>query len=174
MVHSCCWELFSWPCSWKSRCHPVIGSVEHSWPECGLYPLWNTAASQYLLEQMPICHPCYKCFLLGDRTCCFYHGEIYSVVSSSMTEILNASKSYFHCFCVHYSLACSPGLIVLLWSRQLFFISVCFKSVMMCVSFLKQKFLKVQGKTGAQRAWLLFQDENGQGNGNVAKLCHQK
>lgn len=42
---------------------------------------------------------------------------------------------------------------------------------MMCVSLLKQKF---QEKTGAQRAQLLLQDEDGQGSENVAKLCHQK
>lgn len=169
MVHSCCWKLFSWPCSWKSRCHPVIGSVEHSWPECGLYLLWNTAASSISWSRFSSAITVTNVFCWETELAVFIM-ERYSVVSSSMTEILNASKSYFHYFCAHYSLACSPGLIVL-WGSYSSFL---YTSVIMCVSLWKQKFLKVQEKTGSQKAWLLLQDEDGQGSGNVAKLCHQK
>lgn len=69
---------------------------------------------QYLLKEIPICHHCYKWFVLGDRELAIFIAERCPVVSSSVTEMLTASKYCFHNFCAYYGLACSPGLIVLL------------------------------------------------------------
>lgn len=78
-----------------------------------------------------------------QRTCYFYSREMSCSVIFGDWHV---NCFCFHTFCAYYGLACSPGLIVLLWSRQLLFISLSC-DYMYVFSLLKQKFLQKTGSS---------------------------